>query len=280
MICARILCLLVLVPAVAAQTPRTVDKLRADGYDALFNLDYDNARRSFQKLCDLEPDNPAGPESFALSLWLEQLNKTWQAKGKLYSDEADTKDQPKVNANQVAEFRKWTRRTKQLAQARLRKDKRDVEALYFLGAAEGLEAAYAAGVERKYMSALRSGSDAVDQHRKVLELSPQFIDAYLTIGLQDYVIGSLALPVKMMAGTFGVHGSKKRGLKELEQVSRDGHWARDVARVLLVDLYKREKRWDDAIATSRDLSTRYPRNVLFKQQLADALAKKGAAAGK
>ena len=280
MICARILCLLVLVSAVAAQTPRNIDKLRADGYDALFNVDYDNARRSFQKMCDLEPDNPAGPESFALSLWLEQLNKTWQAKGKLYTDEADAKDQSKINANEVAEFRKWTRRTKQLAQARLRKDKRDVDALYFLGAAEGLEAAHSAGAERKYMAALRSGSDAVDHHRKVLELSPQFIDAYLTIGLQDYVIGSLPLPVKMMAGTFGVHGSKKRGLKELEQVARDGHWARDVARVLLIDLYKREKRWDDAIATSRDLSTRYPRNVLFKQQLADALAKKVAAAGK
>jgi len=47
------------------------------------------------------------------------------------------------------------------------------------------------GLERKYMAALRTGSDAVDHHRKVLELSPQFIDAKLTIGLQDYVIGSL-----------------------------------------------------------------------------------------
>ena len=280
MICARILFLLVLVPAVVAQTPRNVDKLRADGYDALFNLDYENARRSFAKMCELEPDNPAGPESFALSLWLEQLNKTWQAKSTFYTDEADPKDKTKVNTNEVAEFHKWARRTKQLAQARLRKDKRDVEALYFLGAAEGLEAAYSAGVERKYMAGLRSGSDAVDHHRKVLELSPRFTDADLTIGLQDYVIGSLPLAVKMLAGTFGVHGSKKRGLKELEDVARDGHWARDVARVLLVDLYKREKRWDDAIATSRDLSTRYPRNVLFKQQLADALAKKDAAARK
>jgi lipopolysaccharide biosynthesis regulator YciM len=78
----------------------------------------------------------------------------------------------------------------------------------------------------------------------------------------------------MLAGTFGVRGSKKRGLTELEKVAHDGHWARDVARVLLVDLYKREKRWDDAIATTRDLSARYPRNYLFKLQLADALARK------
>src|SRR5689334_2686730 len=279
MICARLLFLLVFASAVVAQTPSNLappnlDKLRADGYDALFNLDYDGARRAFTKMMTLAPDDPAGPESFATSLWLEQLNKTLETKSTLYTDDTDTKDKTRIDPAKVAEFKKWTRRAKQLSEARLRKNPRDVEALYFLGAAEGLEAAYAGGVERKYMAALRTGSDAVDHHRKVLELSPQFIDAKLTIGIQDYVIGSLPLPVKMIAGTFGVHGSKKRGLNELEQVAQDGHWGRDVARVLLVDLYKREQRWDDAIATARDLFTRYPRNKLFKQQLADVSARK------
>src|SRR5690242_7589256 len=264
MICARLLFLLVAASAVVAQTPPNLDKLRANGYDALFNLDYDGARRTFEKMIALAPDDPAGPESFATSLWLEQLNKTWEAKSTLYTDETNTKDKPKIDAAKVAEFKKWTRRAKQLSEARLRQNPRDVEALYFLGAAEGLEAAYAAGVEQKYMAALRTGSDAVDHHHKVLEMSPQFIDAKLTIGLQNYVIGSLPLPVKMIAGTFGLSGSKKRGLKELEEVARDGHWGRDVARLVLIDLYKREKRWDDAVATARDLSTRYPRNNLFK----------------
>ena len=277
MFCARILFLLVSVTTVASQTPPDLDKLRSDGYNALFNLDYDNARRTFEKMIALAPDNPVGPESMATSLWIQQLNESWEHKSTLYSDEPDTNKKPKIDQRRVEEFRKWTRRAKQLSQARLRQNPRDVEALYFLGAAEGLEAAYAAAVEQKYMTALRTGSDAVDHHRKVLELSPQFIDAKLTIGLQDYVIGSLPLPVKMLAGTFGVRGSKKRGLNELEQVARDGHWGRDVARFLLVDLYKREKHWDDAIATARDLSARYPRNYLFKQQLANALALKLAA---
>jgi len=274
MFCARILFLLFSVTTVSAQTLPTLDKLRAEGYEALFNLDYIAARRNFQKMVELAPDNPAGPESYAVSIWFEQLNKTWELKSRLYTDEADTETKTKVDPREVQEFRKWTHRTEQLAQARLRRDPRDVEALYFLGAAEGLEAAYAAAIEQKYMPALRTGSDAVDHHRKVLELSPKLYDAELTIGLQDYVIGSLPLPLKMIAGTVGVRGSKKRGLSELEQVAREGQWARDMARVFLVDLYKREKRWDDAIATTRDLSVRYPRNYLFKLQLAEALALK------
>lgn len=283
MFCSRILLVLILAVSAAGQSPappQELNKLRAEGYAALYNLDYEGARRRFQKMIELAPDNPAGPQCFAASLWIQQLNESWELKSTLYSDKSYKNENTKVDRRQVDEFRKWTRRTKQLSEARLRKNPRDVEALYFLGAAEGLEAAYSAAVERKFMSALRTGSSAVDHHRKVLELSPQFYDAELTIGLQDYVIGSLPLPLKMLAGTVGVRGSKKKGLKELEQVAQEGEWGRDVARVLLIDLYKREKRWDDAIATARDLSARFPRNYLFKLQLADAMALKIAAARK
>lgn len=279
----RILLLLVSCAAAVAQAPTDsarLDTLRADGYEALYNLDYETARRHFQKMIDVAPDHPAGPQCMAASLWIQQLNESWELKSTLYSDKALKNEKTKVDPRMVDEFRKWTRRAKQLSEARLKRNDRDVEALYFLGAAEGLEAAFSAGVERKYMSALRTGSSAVDRHRKVLELSPQFYDAQLTIGLQNYVIGSLPLPAKMLASTIGVRGSKKRGLKELEHVAREGHMGRDVARVLLIDLYKREKRWDESIATARDLSQRYPRNYLFKLQMADALALKIAAARK
>ena len=280
----RILLILVLVTTAVGQATTNpvaqLDTLRAEGYEALYNLDYEGARRRFQKMVDVAPDHPAGAQSMAASLWVEQLNESWELKATLYSDKAYSRSdsKPKVDQQEVDEFRKWTRRAKQLSEARLKRNERDVEALYFLGAAEGLEAAYAAGVERKYMPALRTGSSAVNRHKKVLELSPEFHDAELTIGLQNYVIGSLSLPLKLVAKTVGVSGSKKRGLKELERVAQEGQWTRDVARTLLVDLYKREKRWDDAIATVRDLSNKYPRNYLFKLQLADAIASKIAAA--
>jgi tetratricopeptide (TPR) repeat protein len=279
----RSLFLLLFVATAAAQSanqPVKFDTLRTEGYEALYNLDYETARRRFQKMIELAPDHPAGPQCMAASLWIQQLNESWELKSTLYSDKAYKNEKAKVDQRKVEEFRKWTRRAKQLSEARLKRNDRDVEALYFLGAAEGLEAAFSAAVERKFMSALRTGSSAVDHHRKVLELSPQFYDAELTIGLQKYIIGSMPLPLKMLAKTVGVSGSKKRGLKELEHVAHDGHMGRDVARVLLIDLYKREKRWDDAIATGRELSQRYPRNYLFKLQIADALALKIAAVRK
>jgi len=263
--------LLSLVSASAQDQRARLDALRAEGYQALYNLDYEGARSRFQKMIELAPDHPAGPQCYASSLWVQQLNEAWELKSTLYSATAYTDTKPKVNRKQADEFHKWTRLAKQLSEARLRKDPKDIEALYFLGAAEGLEAAFAGGVERKFMAAFRAGRDAVDHHRDVLKLAPDFHDAELTIGLQNYIIGALPLPTKMLVATMGVRGSKKRGLEALERVAAEGKWARDVANVLLIDLYKREKRWKDSIRTARQLSEKYPRNYLFKLQIADAL---------
>jgi tetratricopeptide (TPR) repeat protein len=265
-----VLTILWTITTLAQDQPR-LDTLRAEGYEALYNLDYETARARFQKMIELAPDHPAGPQCMASSLWVKQLNQSWELKSTLYSSSAITETKSQVDRKQADEFRKWIRRAKQLSQARLRKNPRDVEALYFLGAAEGLEASWAGGVERKFMAAFRAGKDSVDHHRDVIKLAPDFRDAELTIGLMNYIIGSLPLPTKMLAATMGVRGSKKRGLETLQRVAAEGKWARDVARVLLVDLYKREKRWEDAARVARELAVKYPRNYLFKLQVADAL---------
>ncbi len=80
------------VVAVSAQDERKqLDTLRAEGYDALYNLDYEGARKRFQKMIDLAPDHPAGAQCFASSLWVQQLNEAWELKATLYSTEAYTK---------------------------------------------------------------------------------------------------------------------------------------------------------------------------------------------
>ena len=263
--------LLAVVTAFSQEKQTSLAALRAEGHEALYNLDYDGARNRFRKMIDLAPDDPIGAQCLAAGLWLQQMNELWKLKATLYSAEPSSGSKDQTNRTQAEEFRKWTRSAKQLSQARLRKNPGDVEALYFLGAAEGLEAVFAASVERKYMAAFREGNDSVSRHRQVLKLSPDYHDAELTIGLQDYIIGSLPLPAKMLAGTMGVRGSKKRGLQTLERVSTEGQWARDVARFFLIDLYKREKRWGDAVQMARQLAEKYPRNYLFKLQMADAL---------
>ena len=253
-------------------TPARFDELRAAGFEALYNLDYETARKDFKEIARLFPDHPAGPQFLAATLWTQTLNESRRLQSSLYNTEsfyAQKEDKP--DPRMVEEFRELTRTAIQLAKARLRRDPKDVEALYFLGATEGLKAAFATAVQRSFMSALGDGSSSVDRHRDVIKLDPNFHDAELTIGLYDYVVGSLPAPVKLLASIIGTRGSKKRGLLTLERVASEGRWARVEAKSLLIVLLKREKRYEDALALSRELAVRYPRNYLYKLETADAL---------
>jgi tetratricopeptide (TPR) repeat protein len=258
-----------------------LDMLRKEGFEALYNLDYEGANRRFKELARLFPDHPAGPQFLAAALWAQTLNQSRRLQASLYSsDSFYEQSEDKVDPRTVAQFRAWTREAKRLAEVRLKRDPRDVEALYFLGAAEGLNAAFAVAVERRFMAALGDGSRSVDRHRQVIKLDPTFHDAELTIGIYDYTVGGLPLPVKLLASLGGVRGSKKRGLETLERVAKEGRWAGDDARSLLLVLYKREKRFDDALAISREMSAKYPRNYLFKLESADSLISQAALARK
>ncbi len=260
----------------AAVSPR-LELLQEQGSEAIFNLDYDVARQRFKEMGRLYPDDPTGPEMLATTLWLETLNQARRLQSAIYSTQsfyAGAEDKPDPSV--VRDFRDLTRQATQLAKARLQRNPRDPQALYVLGATEALKAAFAATVERRFTAALRSGSDSIDTQRDVLRLAPSFHDAELTIGMYDYIVGTLPLPVKMLASIAGVHGSKKRGIQTLERVAKEGQWARDDAKVLLIAIYKKEKRFPEALALSRELHEKYPRNYLFSLETADSLASQAA----
>jgi len=149
------------------------------------------------------------------------------------SDSFYTNGDDKVDPKIVTEFRNLTRESRRLAEAKLKEDPKNVEALDFLANTEGLKASFEEAVERRHFAALRDGNDAVDHHREVLKLDPEYIDAQITIGLYEYVVGSLPLAIKIVAGATGYRGSKKRGLAMLEQVAKEGRWAQDDAKSVL-----------------------------------------------
>ena len=259
-----------------AVTPR-LDDLQEKGSEALFNLDYEVARQRFKEMARLYPDDPTGPHMLATTLWLETLNQARRLQAAIYSTQsfyAKTEDKPDPRV--VQDFRDLTRQATQLAAARLRRNPRDPQTLYMLGATESLKASFAATVERRFMAALRSGSSGVEMQRDVIKLDPSLHDAELSIGMYDYIVGTLPLPVRMLASIAGARGSKKRGIQTLERVAKEGQWTHEDAKVLLIAIYKKEKRFPEALALSRELQGKYPHNYLFGLETADTLVSQAA----
>ena len=208
----------------------------------------------------------------AARLWIKTLYETRRLQSSLYSsDSFYTNGDDKVDPKVVEEFRSLTREARRLAEAKLKQDPKNIEALDYLANTEGLKASFEEALERRHFAALRDGNDAVNHHREVLKLDPTYIDAQVTIGLYEYTVGSLSLPIKIVAGITGFRGSKKRGLAMLEQVAKEGKWRQDDAKTVLVLLYTREKRFADIIPLTRELSAKYPRNYLYRLETADAL---------
>lgn len=260
------------IPAGSAPSEGRVEELRVKGAEALFNLDYASARQIFRGLARSSPRDPLGPQMLAWTLWLETLNNSRVGQGAIYSTqsfEAHKEDKPDPRV--IQEFRDLVRQATQLARNQMQSNPRDVQALYTLGVVETIRAGFALTVEGRSLATLRDGSSAVDRHREVLKLDPKFHDAELTIGMYDYIVGNMPLAARLVVSFSGQRGSKKRGILRLERVAKDGLWERDNAKLLLVTFYKREKRFAESLAVSRELQHKYPRNYLFKLETADTL---------
>jgi tetratricopeptide (TPR) repeat protein len=266
--------------------PALVDRALSDasftkGIEAMYNLDFEEARRRFEEVQQRFPDHPAGQYYLATNLFLRTLTKPSRLLP-LLSNLSGSKtfgenSEDKVDQETVQQFRTLTRQAILLAKARLERDSRNLVALYFLGATQGLSAAFKGTLEGSVVGAMRDGSSAVDKHRELLKLDPNFHDAELSIGLYDYTVGALPLPVKVLAAIANVRGSKKRGLETLERVGREGRLERYISKLILVILYKREKRYKEALERARELTAKYPRSYLFKLAEADVLVSEAAA---
>ncbi|HWY68103.1 MAG TPA: hypothetical protein VNX88_05530 [Terriglobales bacterium] len=250
------------IPAVtyhADQDPQV--KLALDDF---YNLEYDKAVSEFERIEKAHPEDPFAvvhvlqATVFRELYRLNLLDTTLYAHDGFLSGKAVNGD-PAVRT-QVDQL---TARTVKLCDARLAKDSNDVEALYVRGVARGLKSTYIALVDKSFLAALRSAVAARRDHERVLQIDPKYIDAKTVVGAHNYVVGSLPMPVKVLAGIAGLGGNRKRGLEYLQQASKEGRESSADARVALALFLRREGRYDEASGVVETLTKQYPRNFLF-----------------
>ena len=264
-----------------AALPPDAIELMAEANAASFDVDYDTARAKYGEIRKRLPHHPAGDLYLAMVTWLEHLYKSRRLQTGLYRDqssfyagadkaneetEGDTVD-PAVDRT----FRDLMAQAKIKALALAARDKNDPDAVYFLGAVYGVMAGYEASTARKFFAALRNGSRSVDAHQKVLKLKPDYYDAYLTVGMYDYIMGSLPFTYKAIAAMAGHRGNKERGIRRLQTVIEKDPVAADGARVLLLAIYQNQKRYQEALDILEYLTVKYPRNYLVKLEKASTL---------
>lgn len=155
------------------------------------------------------------------------------------------------------------------ANQQLKTNQNDINALFARGWAKSLQAVYLAMVERSFGSALRLASQARNDHAKVLQLNPNYVDAKLVVGNYEYVIGALPLPFKILMGFVGVHGSKATGMEMLRDAAARGVITSVEARVCMMLFLRREAKYKEAEQIAEGLVAEYPRDFLFRLEVAN-----------
>lgn len=250
------------------------DELRSlieRGFTHIYDLEYQEAEKVFEQAIALYPDHPSGYLYLATNIWLRELAEGRELTFEQFVAAEQLARRPrrrKVDPALEQRFRQLIDTAIEKAESKLEANERDAESLYLLGTAHGTLAGFEATVSRKFFSALRNGSKAFDYHKKVVELDPTFYDSYLTIGMYDYIAGSLPRTVKWLAFLFGFRGNKERGLLEIQLAAEKGRYNSKDAKVMLTVLSIREKRPLVALKYLSELHKLHPKNYLIHLDLA------------
>jgi hypothetical protein len=101
------------------------------------------------------------------------------------------------------------------AQAILKHQPGNRDARYFLGSAYGALAAFAITIDHNDREAFRQGKQAYQYHLQIVEEQPDYYDAYVTVGLYEYIAANLPWYVKWVAQIAGYRGSEEQSFKYL-----------------------------------------------------------------
>jgi tetratricopeptide (TPR) repeat protein len=263
-----------------AETELLLPKLETQctqGFQAIYQMDYEKGKEQFEKMIESDPKHPAGYVYLASAIWLEHLSGLRRLQSQLYNRGNAFFRQQKDKTDPAVEklFYQTIEKGKIRAEMRLRSNRNDLAGLYYAGTAHGAIAGYESTVKRTFLSSLQHGKEAVGIHKKLLKNHPNFADAYMSVGLYNYVIGKLPRAMKILMMLGGVKGSKEVGLQQLERTLHHGKLARDEAAIVLAVLYDREKRQEDSLKLLRRLSEKYPTNPVFRFESATMLTKLG-----
>lgn len=241
-------------------------------YDKFFIQDYPGAISAFEKIRAAHPEDPIAVDYLLDATLFQALYRLDLLDTTFYTHDgflSGRRGSIKVDPAVTARIHSLVDQAVNLAEQRLKKNPNDLDALYARAWARGLDAVYAGLVARSYLSALHLALQSASDDRKVLSLSPNYVDAKMIVGVHQCVVGGLPLSFKILAGMVGIRGSEKTGIADLRDAGNRGVITSVEARVGLSFFLRRDAQYAAAIGVMKSLYSEYPRDFLFGLEVAN-----------
>src|SRR6202790_2108219 len=196
------------------------------GFSGLYNLDFAGAQRDFAAWQQLHPDDPVGPISEAAGFLFSEFDRLGVLEAQFYENDKAFTERPKLAPDPALRqhFMDAIGRAEHLSHARLAKDSKDRDALFALTLSSGLQADYAALIEKRDLASLHFTKEASVSAQQLLAVCHDCYDALVATGFSKYIIGSMAAPVRWILHMGGLPSDKQGGIADLQTTAEHGHY--------------------------------------------------------
>ena len=215
------------------------------GIHLLYNSEFNDAEKIFQKVITEFPHRPIGYFYLAMVTWSKLASGFWS---------------PGI----VNKYKERIDTTIQIANSRIENGIADSFDFFYLGGALGFKGRFEL-MKDKWVSSFFSASNAVEALKTCSNMDPNNRDVLLGLGIFDYYTASLSGVLKFLSYLLLHKGNKDEGLRKLNIAAKEAVYSKTEAKSMLLHIYLfGEKDFIKALPFAEYLEKRYDKNPRFK----------------
>jgi hypothetical protein len=265
-----LVCFSFALPAVASAQQHAPEISIDAGYRQMYNLEFDAARRTFTAWKAQNPNDPVGPASMAAAYLFAEFDRLNILQSEFFVDDKNFRGEhrelgslPEVRVS----FDREIGEAQRIAARRLASNPRDTTALFATILTLGLRSDYVGLIEKRDLAALSDMKQSRQLSERLLGIDPQYYDAYLAGGVENYMLSQKALPMRWLLRLSGAETDKAEGVRRVKLTAAKGRYLKPFALLLVAVAALRDKDIATAKSILRDLSQQFPRNHLYSEEL-------------
>ncbi len=261
---------LALTPECLASTAPAQRSLLDSGYLDMYDLRFSAAHRAFDEWTRQHPSDPLGPASAAAAYLFSEFNRLGVLRAQFFVSNKGFEQRPNIKPDPAVKraFDDKVAKSLKLADSILVHDPRNKRALFSKVLDLGLRADYLALIQKREVASLSTVKRAGILADQLVKIDPSCYDAYLAVGVENYLLSLNSAPVRWALQLDGLQTNRAHGIKQLRLTAEKGHYLLPYARLLLAIAALRENDRAEAERLLEWLTQHFPDNPLYSRELA------------
>ncbi len=236
----------------------------------MYNLDFGAAHQVFRAWQVSHPGDPLGFVSDAASYLFSEFDRLHVLQSELFTSDKSFDKRGKLPPDPAARaaFDGSLAKADQLIAQILARSPQDSNAMFSQILASGLRGDYAALIEKRNLASLGYMKNSRQIAERLVVLDPTCYDAYLAVGVENYLLSQSSLPVRWVLRLSGAQTDQTEGVNHLRVTAEKGRYLGPFARLLLAVAALRNHDRATARVLLSGLSQEFPQNHLYSEELA------------